>query len=32
MYLDEYWFMGRSGRFYSGICLMMLFGIGSVFR
>ena len=24
IYLDEYWFMGQSGRFYSCICLLML--------
>ena len=28
IYLDEYWFMGPSGRFYSCICLLMLIGTG----
>ena len=32
IYLDEYWFMGQSGRFYSRICLLMLIGTGFVFR
>ena len=31
IYLDEYWFMGPSGRFYSCIYLLMLIGTGFVF-
>ena len=31
IYLDEYWSMGPSGRFYSCLYLMMLIGTGFVF-